>query len=539
MPLEYKNICIALYDYSAQDSEEISFKEDDILYILENDDEEWWKAKLKIANEEGEEGADGPIGVVPSNYIQEAECSAVMKALYDYDAQSDEELTFKENDILYLYEKDDPNWFLVKLNDVFGFVPAGFVEEFSPDEDEQPSESQPGKQKSFSDAISNASEQNGNYVDPLKVYARKVAHQKSSGPFEVKTWSVSEYSSDKKKKKKKGTLSIGGDKIFYASESDKAPVRQWNINELSDVKYEKKRITISFSGEKAAKFDFNTSKGDAEAIHNKIQESLARLELPTVKLDTPSRSSTHQVQGDDVEYEEAYEEAYEEEQEPEVIEDETEEVNEEDLPPPKYGIALYDFEAQGDDEITIHEGDKLWVIDDVSSKDWWTIRKGDEEGAVPSSYIEIRGDTDSDNAEEEKRLKLEEQKRIKQEEERLKKEEERLRKEEERLMKEEERRKREEKENERKRRDEEKRLQEEKKQKQALQSQTPPALPKPILSKTRTWSDRTGAFKVEAQFLQYVDGKVHLHKLNGVKIAVPIERMSKSDLTYLEGVTGE
>jgi actin cytoskeleton-regulatory complex protein SLA1 len=39
--------------------------------------------------------------------------------------------------------------------------------------------------------------------------------------------------------------------------------------------------------------------------------------------------------------------------------------------------------------------------------------------------------------------------------------------------------------------------------------------------------------------LQLVDGKVHLHKLNGVKIAVPVDKMSKDDLAYLEEVTGE
>ncbi|PKC52937.1 Sla1 homology domain 1, partial [Rhizophagus irregularis] len=55
---------------------------------------------------------------------------------------------------------------------------------------------------------------------------------------------------------------------------------------------------------------------------------------------------------------------------------------------------------------------------------------------------------------------------------------------------------------------------------------------------TRTWTDRTGFFRVEAEFLQLVDGKVHLHKLNGVKIAVPVDKMSKEDLAYLEEITG-
>ena len=34
------------------------------------------------------------------------------------------------------------------------------------------------------------------------------------------------------------------------------------------------------------------------------------------------------------------------------------------------------------------------------------------------------------------------------------------------------------------------------------------------------------------------DGKIHLHKLNGVKIAVPVVKMAIEDLEYVEKVTG-
>lgn len=60
----------------------------------------------------------------------------------------------------------------------------------------------------------------------------------------------------------------------------------------------------------------------------------------------------------------------------------------------------------------------------------------------------------------------------------------------------------------------------------------------PDASKTRTWTDRSGSFKVEAEFIGLKDGKIHLHKLNGVKIAVPVPKMSIEDLEYVERVTG-
>lgn len=53
------------------------------------------------------------------------------------------------------------------------------------------------------------------------------------------------------------------------------------------------------------------------------------------------------------------------------------------------------------------------------------------------------------------------------------------------------------------------------------------------------WTDRTGAFKVEAQFLSCANGKIRLFKTNGVKIDVPTEKMCQEDLKYIENETGQ
>lgn len=54
----------------------------------------------------------------------------------------------------------------------------------------------------------------------------------------------------------------------------------------------------------------------------------------------------------------------------------------------------------------------------------------------------------------------------------------------------------------------------------------------------RKWTDRTKAFTVEAQYIGLLDGKIQLHKINGIKIAVPIAKMSVEDLEYVEKVAG-
>jgi hypothetical protein len=59
----------------------------------------------------------------------------------------------------------------------------------------------------------------------------------------------------------------------------------------------------------------------------------------------------------------------------------------------------------------------------------------------------------------------------------------------------------------------------------------------PPAEQTRVWHDRTGQFRVEAAFLGYRNGMIRLHKVNGVVIEVPSEKMSIEDMTYVDKAT--
>jgi actin cytoskeleton-regulatory complex protein SLA1 len=213
----------------------------------------------------------------------------------------------------------------------------------------------------------------------------------------------------------------------------------------------------------------------------------------------------------------------------------------------KKGHMLYDFMAQGDDEVTVAAGDDVIVLDDTKSEEWWMVRrlKHGSEGVVPSSYVEITGTMSAETASRSGinagRSTVEQN-----------------RSEEERLAKE-------------AARNQSKRISEAgfhddapyirgvevgpgmklpdrgssltsddatRREKRFSKSEGKSSKPKPDPTKTRTWTDRSGSFKVEAQFIGLSDGKIHLHKANGVKIAVPIAKMAPEDLAYVEKAAG-
>lgn len=59
----------------------------------------------------------------------------------------------------------------------------------------------------------------------------------------------------------------------------------------------------------------------------------------------------------------------------------------------KKGQMVYDFTAQGNDEVTVAAGEEVVILDDAKSEDWWVVRrmKNGREGVVPSSYVEVTG----------------------------------------------------------------------------------------------------------------------------------------------------
>ncbi|TFK75940.1 hypothetical protein BDN72DRAFT_831371 [Pluteus cervinus] len=544
----YVAVLKASYDYEPQSEDEVAIKEDQILFLLERVDDDWWKVKIKTDSEEDE----SPAGLVPAAYVEQAEHSSIAKALYDYDAAAPSETSMKEDEVLLVFGSED-DWMLVQAKEGgrAGYVPANYVEAISEDAEEEPSHGivvPPDPPRPVS-----------TYVDP----ADRVASTKVKAD-DIKTWAVSEL--DKKGKKKKGTLGIGNGAVFFASESDKTPVQKWSTNDVANIAIEKgKHVILDIGGDNATNLHFHAgSKDNAEAIVAKLASSKALSAEPS------SRSPSQDIPQSPPKEIKQKQSVHFSQEEPEFIpprEDEDEPEGDVAHEEEDIALALYDFTADGEDELSITEGERL-VILERDGDEWWKCRNSDgAEGVVPASYLDVSGQRDAsrespepepqpepepvkdDSAEKAAALARERAAAAE-------------RKAAERERAEAERQEKERQEAARKKADAQREAAaaaaaERKKRKEAADartsSQTPPPGPSskekksngsssnrppesagPPPDKVRTWHDRSGQFRVDAAFLGFKDGKLRLHKTNGVIVEVPSEKMSTEDMRYVE-----
>ncbi|KAK2466185.1 hypothetical protein APHAL10511_001827 [Amanita phalloides] len=541
----------ASYDYQAQSDDELSITENQFLLLLDRVDDDWWRVKVKSNSQDD----DGPSGLVPAAYVESADHVSTVKVIYDYQASSPGELTVKEDEILMVYETDQ-DWLLVQSQEggMAGYVPGNYVETVSDADSPAP----PAVNVPSTRPVST-------YVDP----ADRVASFKASQPRDdpIETWSVTDID---KKKKKKGTLGVGNGAIFFASESDKTPVQKWQTIDVQDVLLEKnKQIRINVGGANPITLHYNAgSKENAEAIQGKVQlsKSISQprvshdLSPETERTSSPPpttsgrkvgrKASVHFSQSDPV-----------------IIPSKDEEeldahyVNDEEERDQNFAVALYDFTADGDDELTAKGGEQL-VILEKDSDEWWKCRNSrGEEGVVPASYLEEttqpvssppyaeRKNVDKESAEAETATAAAAKAAVEAEE----------RAEEERREREEElSRARKKQEAQRRAREaaaaveaEQKRRKETVARVSSSPAQTPDSrrnaddrstsrsseLNRPPPDEVRTWHDRSGQFRVDAAFLGLSNDKVRLHKVNGVVVEVPTEKMSVDDIRHIEKLT--
>ncbi|KAJ6445524.1 AMP deaminase [Purpureocillium lavendulum] len=468
----------ALYDYVPQAEGELAMNEGDVLYVLDNNsDDGWWRAKKKAGLDDDEE----PEGLIPNNYVELAPATSHARAIYEYTRQTDEELSFSEDAILDIYDTSDPDWILAGVDGEFGFVPSNYIESTAVDS------------------------QTRDYPVPSREVASGGEEPyRTPGGFHM--YNINEMVSVMGKRKKMPTtlgINLKTGTILIAPErAQDDPAHEWTADKMTHYSREGKHVFMELV-RPSKSIDFHAgAKDTAEEIVGALGELAGAVRAEGLREVIMAGSQRSQ----------------------------------------RKGQILYDFMAQGDDEVTVAAGDEVIVLDDSKSDEWWQVRrlKNGKEGVVPSSYIEITGTISPPPAAlgsgiDSARATVE-QNRL--DEIRLTKEAIKASKEPQQvgpgmplptrgssLMA------REHGSNSGQQRG----RRENGRGEGASHSKSKS---KPDSSKVRVWTDRSGSFSVEAQFLGLKDGKIHLHKMNGVKIAVPIAKMSRTDLEYVESTTG-
>jgi hypothetical protein len=382
------------------------------------------------------------------------------KALYDYTRQTDEEVSFSEDSTLVVYDTSDPDWTLVGVNADFGFAPANYIEivgdtappatSFAPpppvpDEPPAPSlpqrptaEPEPAASSPQADAAQNPAaaaiadiihKQNAPAVEPEPprapprrepAYEPEDSYQDDEPPPALPRRPPSEQVSARQHSPPEPTpsrrphyTSKDRDGERHVQESppyprvgDAAPrspsgYHMYNVNEMVEVMGKRKKMPTTLGINVATGTIFISAEDDEnqqEWAADKLSHYSMEGKHVFIDLVRPSKSVDFHAGAKDTAREivSALGEicgAYRAEGLREVLEAGSGRGQ-------KKGQILYDFAAQGEDEVSVDVGDEVIVVDDTKSEEWWMVRRlrNDKEGVVPSSYIEVTGTTQPSTA---------------------------------------------------------------------------------------------------------------------------------------------
>ncbi|XP_059121542.1 SH3 domain-containing protein 19 isoform X1 [Peromyscus eremicus] len=120
--------CKALHSFTAETSEDLSFKRGDRILILERLDSDWYRGRLHDRE-----------GIFPAVFVQPCPAEAKnmattvlkgrkVKALYDFLGENEDELSFKAGDVITELEPVDDDWMSGELMGRSGIFPKNYVQ---------------------------------------------------------------------------------------------------------------------------------------------------------------------------------------------------------------------------------------------------------------------------------------------------------------------------------------------------------------------------------------------------------------------------
>ena len=358
------------------------------------------------------------------------------RALYDYTRQTDEELSFSEDAQLEVFDTSDPDWILVGLEGEYGFAPANYIDllddapatparpalprrDVSADSEEPQPESPQSPAQSPAAALAGIIHQRKTStptasrpatLPPRPQYTPQASDDEDqptpSLPARPLSQSTSSHGNDYPTPRSPNSPGVAAspphNRVAHHSRDDEVSeftpggFHLYNINEMVSVMGKRKKMpttlginlatgTIMISPEKAR--DGPQQEWTAEKMtHYSIEGKHVFLELVR-----PSKSVDFHAGAKDTAQEIVA--ALGEMAGAVRAEGLREVIMAGSSQGQKKGIVLYDFIAQGDDEVSVAVDDEVIIIDDTKSEEWWQVRrlKNGKVGVVPSSYIEVSG----------------------------------------------------------------------------------------------------------------------------------------------------
>ncbi|AET41077.1 cytoskeletal protein-binding protein SLA1 Ecym_7231 [Eremothecium cymbalariae DBVPG len=518
----------AIYSYEPQTDEELRIEEDDLLYVLEKSEvDDWWTVKKREIGTDTEE----LVGLVPNNYIEEADVLYQVHAIYDYKQvqNPDEELSFQEGDVFDIFDDRDADWFLVRAvkDKKVGFIPGNYVETIEEggrggnvsnvDMTEAPRKGPSAAASSMqppNNGRANVPESVG-YIKPT-IPTTQVSHV-NSNTSEIyddrplpKLPTHAEAESESEGEQPPAKPVRPEDRANNASRKERTMTeyrvssgnysinsRSWDVHELNGRKKTKARLTVRnnlvifVAADDEPKSwpiqNLLSCANEKKHMFLEFKDPYANIEIHTGSSDLADEIKVvfGELKG--------------------AVNDKAlREIEAAAHPSPKkVGLVKFDFDGVAEDELSVKAGSLVLILNDEKSLDWWMCElvSTGKKGVVPAKFIEVQKDpkkgSTSLNINKQSSGRTRELGDWKNDAEQ----------------------------------------DSTRKQSVSKKGDKKPGTKKkrfPDPNNTRIWVDKSNTFKVEAEYLGYVDGKVHLHKVNGVKIAVAVEKLSVEDLQYLE-----
>lgn len=123
---EEEEWAVALFDFPGQTEDDLSFHKGALIQVLEHIDHEWRKGRL-----------EGREGLYPAAFTQSCQAQpiseqppphkGVAKAVFDFTAESEEELTMKVGDVITEVEAVDEQWIVGVVGGKRGMVPKNYI----------------------------------------------------------------------------------------------------------------------------------------------------------------------------------------------------------------------------------------------------------------------------------------------------------------------------------------------------------------------------------------------------------------------------